>query len=302
MPINSIVTNAGALTALQGLNTTNKLLDMTQKRVNTGFRVNDAKDDGASFAIAEGLRGNVKGFEAVSEQLSKAKGTVGVALEAMNRVSDTFQDIENVLVKLADDNVTGDQRAQYEDDYVALVNEAKRFIDNADFGGVNLLEEDTVTSVIANLDGTSTIDLSGLDLDADTGTNSIATFFATTTAGTLAEGDTAAPADAAAARDSLTTAANTGGATVASDVFAEAKTQVGDVLATLGQESRSLDNQISYVNVIKDAVDVGIGDIVDADLAAESAKLQSLQIRQQLATRTLSIANQAPSVLLGLFN
>jgi flagellin len=299
MPINSIVTNAGALTALQGLNTTNKLLDMTQKRVNTGFRVNDAKDDGASFAIAEGLRGNVKGFEAVSEQLAKAKGTVGVALEAMNRVSDTFQDIENVLVKLADDNVTGDQRAQYEDDYVALVNEAKRFIDNADFGGVNLLEEDTATSVIANLDGTSTIDLSGLDLDAATGTNDIATFFATTTAGTLAEGDTAAPADAAAARESLTT---TGGTTVASDVFAEAKTQVGDVLATLGQESRSLDNQISYVNVIKDAVDVGIGDIVDADLASESAKLQSLQIRQQLATRTLSIANQAPSVLLGLFN
>jgi flagellin len=291
MPINSIVTNAGALTALQGLNTTNQLLDMTQKRVNTGFRVNDAKDDGASFAIAEGLRGNVKGFEAVSEQLSKAKGTVGVALEAMNRVSDTFQDIENVLVKLADDNVTGDQRAQYEDDYTALIDEVKRFVDNADFGGVNLLEEDAVTSVIANLDGTSTIDLSGFDIDA--GSVADAADLNGFIGGDLVAGSATVPGTAVLAQAQLVAGA---------DTFANAKTEVGDILAALGQESRSLDNQISYVGVIKDAVDIGIGDIVDADLASESAKLQSLQIRQQLATRTLSIANQAPSVLLGLFN
>jgi flagellin len=283
MPINSIVTNAGALTALQGLNTTNKLLDMTQKRVNTGFRVNDAKDDGASFAIAEGLRGNVKGFEAVSEQLSKAKGTVGVALEAMNRVSDTFQDLENVLVKLADANVTGDQRDQYENDYVALLDEADRFVDNAAFSGVNLLtDNDGTVSVIANLDGSSTIDLTSRDLGSATGTPLTDALRGLFTAGSdVTQGE---------ASGALTGA------------FDTAKASIGDILATLGQESRSLDNQISYTGVIKDAVEIGIGDIVDADLASESAKLQSLQIRQQLATRTLSIANQAPSVLLGLFN
>jgi flagellin len=289
MPINSIVTNAGALTALQGLNTTNKLLDMTQKRVNTGFRVNDAKDDGASFAIAEGLRGNVKGFEAVSEQLSKAKGTVGVALEAMNRVSDSFQDLENVLVKLADENVTGDQRTQYTNDYEALIAEVDRFIDNADFGGVNLLTRDTATgdvNVIANLDGTSQITLTAQDIDVG-GTNELTT--------ALSGDITAGPPDQVAAGDAQTSLGAAGN-------FAVAKAAIGDVLAELGQQSRSLDNQISYVGVIKDAVNVGIGDIVDADLASESAKLQSLQIRQQLATRTLSIANQAPSVLLGLFN
>jgi flagellin len=288
MPINSIVTNAGALTALQGLNTTNQLLDITQKRVNTGFRVNDAKDDGASFAIAEGLRGNVKGFEAVSEQLSKAKGTVGVALEAMNRVSDTFQDLESVLVKLADANVTGDQRDQYEADATALLEEADRFIDNADFGGVNLLDNAGggagTVSVIANLDGSSTIDLTQRDIG---------------TAGTPLTGDlTTLIAGGPTAED---VAESLGGGTTPTNEFVTAKTAIGDVLADLGQQSRSLDNQISYTGVIKDAVEIGIGDIVDADLAAESAKLQSLQIRQQLATRTLSIANQAPSVLLGLF-
>jgi flagellin len=295
MPINSIVTNAGALTALQGLNTTNKLLDMTQKRVNTGFRVNDAKDDGASFAIAEGLRGNVKGFEAVSEQLSKAKGTVGVALEAMNRVSDTFQDIENVLVKLADANVTGDQRTQYGADYEALVNEARRFIDNADFGGVNLLEADSAVSVIANLDGSSTIDLDAFDLDAGGIGDAVdlGEFFGASNLG-AATGFAPNQAQAADSLDATTDAGN-------EYTFAQAKAAVGNMLSSLGQSSRSLDNQISYTGVIKDAVEIGIGDIVDADLASESAKLQSLQIRQQLATRTLSIANQAPSVLLGLF-
>jgi flagellin len=279
MPINSIVTNAGALTALQGLNTTNNLLDITQKRVNTGFRVNDAKDDGASFAIAEGLRGNVKGFEAVSEQLSKAKGTVGVALEAMNRVSDSLQDIENVMVKLADDNVTGDQRTQYQNDFDALTSEIDRFVTDANFGGVNLLNATAGNdvNVIANLDGTSQITLTAQDVpNGDIGT-------LTGTAGNTLDATTAQ------------------GALAAGGAFAAAKTASGNVLAELGQQSRSLDNQISYVGVIKDAVDVGIGDIVDADLASESAKLQSLQIRQQLATRTLSIANQAPSVLLGLF-
>lgn len=293
MPINSIVTNSSALTALQGLNSTNKMLEAVQKKVNTGFRVNDAKDDGASFAIAEGLRGNVKGLEAVNEQLSKAKGTVGVALEAMNRVSNTMQELENVLVKLADENVAdpSDQRTQYENDYSALVNEIKRFAGDAEFGGVNLLTAVAGVSVIGNLDGTTTIDLTHYDLTnaGASGSADLNTFLG----GDLLEASTpgTVPGAPAAAQTSL----QTGGA------FAGAKAAVGNILATLGQESRSLDNQISYVGVIKDAVEVGVGDIVDADVAAASAELQSLQIRQQLATQTLSIANQNPQVLLGLF-
>jgi flagellin len=298
MPINSIVTNSSALTALQGLNSTNKMLEAVQKKVNTGYRVNDAKDDGASFAIAEGLRGNIKGLEAVTEQLSKAKGTVGVALEAMNRISNTMKELENVLVKLADENVAAgsDQRTQYENDYEALVNEIKRFAGDAEFGGVNLLTATAGVSVIGNLDGTTTIDLTQYDLTnaGANGAGPLNTFLG----GDLTAGTTTPPADASAAQESLNTA---GATTVPSDVFAEAKAAVGDVLATLGQESRSLDNQISYVGVITDATEVGVGDIVDADVAAASAELQSLQIRQQLATQTLSIANQGPQVLLGLF-
>jgi flagellin len=294
MPINSIVTNSSALTALQGLNTTNRLLEAVQKKVNTGFRVNDAKDDGASFAIAEGLRGNVKGLEAVNEQLSKAKGPVGVALEAMNRVSNTMKELENVLVKLADENVAdpSDQRTQYENDYEALVNEIKRFIGDAEFGGVNLLTADADVSVIGNLDGTTTIDLTGFDQDgggvATNDVDDLNDFLG----GNILPASTAAPGTAAAAQTSLQGGANS---------FSLAKAAVGNILATLGAESRSLDNQISYVGVIKDATEVGIGDIVDADVAAASAELQSLQIRQQLATQTLSIANQSPQVLLGLF-
>jgi flagellin len=296
MPINSIVTNSSALTALQGLNSTNRMLEAVQKKVNTGYRVNDAKDDGASFAIAEGLRGNVKGLEAVSEQLSKAKGTVGVALEAMNRVSSTMQEVEEVMVKLADDNVAdpSDQRTQYENDFAALINEIKRFIGDAEFGGVNLLTADSDVSVIGNLDGSTTIDLTGFDQDGGGVTTNDVDDLNDFLGGDLLETSTpgTVPGDATTARASLV-----GGA----DSFALAKAAVGNILATLGAESRSLDNQISYVGVITDATEVGIGDIVDADVAAASAELQSLQIRQQLATQTLSIANQSPQVLLGLF-
>lgn len=272
MPLNSVNTNSAAIVALQSLNKTNEQLNAVQNRVSTGFRVSDAKEDGAAYAIAQGLRGDVKGYTAITEQLSKAKGTMSIANEVARKISDTLADIRSVMVKLADDNVTGNQRTQYTADYAALKTEIANFITNASFNGANLLNTATDLNVISTLNGTS-ITLNAFALATDISANLTAVTTPTLARAMLQSG---------------------GG-------LVTAEANIGTTMSQLGADTRSLDNQISFVALLQDSTEQGIGAIVDADLAKESAKLQSLQVRQQLATQTLNIANQSPNILLSLF-
>ena len=270
---NSVNTNFGASIALQSLNKTNRELDSVQKRVSTGFRVADAKDDGAAFAVAQGLRGTVKGNEAVGERLSVAKGLLSVAQEGLKGISDTVGEMRKVLVKLSDANLSGAERTQYNADYTALQGDITRYIGQSSFGGVNLLNSGTAVNVIADSTGGS-ISLTATNI--------------TTALGTLTALDTTTAANAALR-------INAGGGL---DVF---QGVINGALSAVGANSRTVENQDSFIKVVTDAVNDGIGAIVDADLAKESARLQALQIRQQLGTQALSIANQAPSAILSLF-
>ncbi len=273
MPINSVNTNSGALIALQFLNRTNSELDSVQKRVSTGQRIADNIDDGAAFSVAQGLRSDVAAYNAVSDRLSAAKGLVSVASAAATSVSDTLAQLRDVTTKLADASLSTDERTQYGNDYVALANEINNFVAQASFNGTNLADGATTVNTIRDISGTA-FAITGYDIDV-AGLGVSAT----------------APAQAAAA-----TAIGAGGA------IEVAEGRVSAALNGLGASSRALDNQLNFISKLSDATEVGIGDIVDADLAKESARLQSLQIRQQLGTQSLSIANQAPSILLGLFN
>ena len=114
MSLNSVNTNLGAMVALQSLNRTNEALNMTQKRVSTGYRVSDAKDDGAAFAVAQSVRADVAGLTAANEQLGGVKGVLDTALAGLRKVSDTMIKVRETLVRLADDTLNADQRAQYE--------------------------------------------------------------------------------------------------------------------------------------------------------------------------------------------
>lgn len=272
MSLNSVNTNSAAIIALQSLNKTNEQLLGVQNRISTGFRIPDAKEDGAAFAIAQGLRGDMKGYEAIREQLSKAKGTMAVANDVSRSISDTLASIRSVMIKLADDNVTGDERTQYTADYAALKTEISNFITNASFNGANLLNTTTDLNVVGNLAGAS-LTLNAFDLAADISANLTAV------------------ATATAARAMLTA---TGGLSVA-------EANIGTAMASYGADTRALDNRIKFIGLLADSTEQGISAIVDADLAKESARLQSLQVRQQLGTQTLNIANQSPNALLGLF-
>jgi flagellin len=274
MNLNSVNTNIGAMTALQSLNRTNDALGVVQKRVSTGFRVADAKDDGGAFAVAQSVRGDVAGLTAANEQLGGLKGIIDVTLHGLNQVSTTMVELRTVLTRLADGTINTEQRDQYNQQYEQLRTQVERFIDDATYNGRTLL-----STVAADGGG-----------DIATIRNEVGSVL------TIAAFDgatdfvvAAAPADDAAARAAIT------------GDWTTVNSALNDALNRLGSDARYIDSQIGYNRDKLDAVEGGLGALIDADIAKEAARLQALQIRQQLGTQTLSITNQAPQALLSLF-
>jgi len=274
MNLNSVNTNIGAMTALQSLNRTNDALAVVQKRVSTGFRVADAKDDGGAFAVAQSVRGDVAGLTAANEQLGGLKGVVDVTLHGLGQVSKSMFDLRTVLTRLADGTINDEQRTQYSQQYGQLKTQIQRFIEDATYNGRTLLSTDPAAGggdivTIRNEQGT-TLTLAAYDGATDFVVDD-------------------APADATTAQ-----AAISGDWTTINEA-------INDALNRLGSDARYIDAQIVYNRDKLDAVEGGLGALIDADIAKEAARLQALQIRQQLGTQTLSITNQAPQALLSLF-
>ena len=276
MAMNSVNTNIGSQVALQSLNRTSDQLSVVQKRISTGFRVADAKDDGGAFAVAQSVRADVSGLTAANEQLGGTKGVLETTFAALGKVSESMVKVRETLTRLADGTINDSQRSQYEAQYTALRTQIGNFISDATYNGRTLLTTDTaagggdITAVRNEAGGTFTV--AAID---GAGTLQVAT----------------APADAAAAQTAL----------AAGGDFETVESAVADALNQFGSDSNYIDSQIRYNKDKVDAMEGGLGALVDADLAKESAKLQSLQIRQQLGTQAMSIANQSPQTLLSLF-
>ena len=276
MSMNSVNTNLGSMVALQSLNKTSDQLSVVQKRISTGFRVADAKDDGGAFAVAQSVRADVSGLTAANEQLGGTKGVLETTFAALGKVSESMVKVRETLTRLADGTINDSQRSQYEAQYTALRTQIGNFISDATYNGRTLLTTDTaagggdITAVRNEAGGTFTV--AAID---GAGTLQVAT----------------APADAAAAQTAL----------AAGGDFETVESAVADALNQFGSDSNYIDSQIRYNKDKVDAMEGGLGALVDADLAKESAKLQSLQIRQQLGTQAMSIANQSPQTLLSLF-
>lgn len=271
----SVNTNPGALIALQNLNITNRQLAEVQKRVNTGLAVSSAKDNGAIYAIAQNLRSDLSGLSAVKQSLDRGVSTVDVALAAGESVSDLLIELKAKAVAASDSSLDTATRVALNDDFVALRDQITTIVSNAEFNGTNVIKNggDAVTA-ITNDNGTSSITVAAQDLSL-TGTNITITAASQINTSTLA-GDAVTQLEASI-------------------------TAVNKALAVLGTGAKSFEAQRSFTNKLSDVIEVGIGNLVDADLAKESAKLQALQVKQQLGIQALSIANQSPSVILALF-
>jgi flagellin len=269
--VGSVNTNISAQVALSALNYTGTQLSQVQKRISTGQNVSDALDNGAVFAIAQNLRSDVGAVAAVNGQLGAAKGLLSVANAAGTGVSNTLVDVRSVLVQLADQNVTGNARNQLNAQYATLKSAVNNYISGASYNGANLLSASASNrSVIQDISANQYL-LAAQDLN--TNVTSVLT----------------------AVSDS------TGAAALLTGAFVSAQNFVGTALNSLAANSKFLDNQITFNSQFSDATTQGLGALVDADLAKESARLQSLQIKQQLGTQSLGIANQSPQTLLGLF-
>lgn len=274
MANNSILTNPEALIALRNLERTNRSLAVTQNRVSTGLKVTGAIDDASNFAIAQGIRGDIKALGAVVQGLNNAKGIAKVAIAGTTSISDLLQTVRQKLTELSNEGITTTQRAILTDDFQQLLSQAANFIDNASFNGVNLLDTTAVSpdvNTLSNING-GTLTLTAQDLR--------------TTVVTLAG---VGLADASAAQNVL------------ANQFSNLESVVNTALGSLGAEARALELQTAFLEEITDATEEGLGNIVDADMARESARLTALQVRQQLGVQVLGIANQAPQILLGLF-
>ena len=281
---NSINTNAGALIALQNLNATSRDLNVTQNRVNTGLKVSSAKDNGAIFAIATNQRAEMGALDAVKNSMQRGQSIVDVALAAGETVVKALEEQKSLAVAIS--NATGDALKAYVTDYNALGAEITKALAGATFDGVNLWTDTTAAGVeISVKTGTGLTDNFVLKGGA---TATTATAPATATAFVIA--DYAAPT----AGEKTAMGALTG---VVDGVIKAFTAELG----AMGTKSKSLERSLIFTNKIQDAVEVGIGNLVDADLAKESAKLTALQTKQQLGVQALGIANQSSSILLGLF-
>lgn len=272
----SINTNESALLALQNLNKTNRELADVQNRINTGLTVAGAKDNGAIYAIAQNLRSDVAGLVAVKQSLDRGVSAATVALSAGESISDLLLELKAKAAASSDIGLDAQSRAALNNEFVSLRDQITTIVSNAEFNGTNMIENggDSIAA-LANDDATSVITVTAQDLSL-TGTN--ITITASTTLGSTA--------------------------TSSASVLALIESSIANVNAALGRLGtgvKSLETHNIFVSKLSDTIEVGIGNLVDADLARESARLQALQIKQQLGTQALAIANGAPRSILSLF-
>ncbi len=288
----SVNTNVGAMAALQALNETSKGLSVVQSRINSGLNVASTKDDSAAFTIAQGLRGDLGGLKAVSSSLSRAKSVADVAVAGAEQISDVVNQMKTLAKQASDDGISDESRAAYNKDFTALRDQISTIVDSSEFNGTNLLKTgggtvSALQSLTNKATGTDTFDPDTLSI-ANQEIDLPATETASAGAGTGVLGqdseiDTAAKAKAMVdTLDTLGSSLNT-------------------KLSDLGSGSRKIDAQMTFTSKLSDAIESGVGKLVDADLAKESAKLQALQVKQQLGVQALSIANQAPQTITSLF-
>lgn len=272
----SVHTNKAALTALQNLNTTSDRLTDVQNRINTGLKVGNAKDNASVYAIAQGQRADLGALSAVKMSLDRATSIAEVAMAAGESVSDLLVQVKEKVVAAMDPSIDQTSRNALNADFRALLRQITQVVQNAEFDGANILDGSIAANIrfLANADANAYVTLSLQNMTLG-GTIVTITANAQITTATLA----------------------TGVLTNLNNSIAAVNAALGD----LGAQAKQIAAHNKFVSKLNDVLETGIGNLVDADMAKESARLQALQVQQQLGAQALSIANQAPQIVLSLF-
>jgi flagellin len=269
--MSSILTNVGAMAALQSINQTARSLTQTQNHISTGLRVQTAKDDSSTWAIATAMRGDVAGFKAISDNLALSSSTISVASNGAETITSLLNQIKDKVVQA---NGTGVDTAKIQSDVDQLVQQIDSVANAAEFNGLNFIKASPDSAnLLASMDRSSgslavkTIAVTGSDL--------------TSTGLSIGSLDVTS-------------------ATALTDVETAIGTASG-AAAQFGSVQNRLTIQSDFVKSLTDALTTGIGSLVDANMEQESARLSALQVQQQLGVQSLSIANSTPQSILTLF-
>jgi flagellin len=267
---NSINTNHSAAIGLQLLSKHSKGLEKTQSHIATGNKINSPKDDASTLAIAQQLLGSFAGTEAVRDGISRASATVDVALAAGEATADLLVDMKGLAVQASQEGLDQTSRDAINAQFNALRDQITSINDSASFGGSNLIAAGAADqNVLASEDG-ARITVGAQDLSAaGMGIDTLA----------------------------LDSAANASSALAAMD---DAIKDASGKLANLGSSASTLETHNELLGVQNDTLKAGIGDLIDADMAEESAALVSGQIKQSLGVISLNIANAAPGRLVAM--
>ena len=272
----SVNTNVGSMTALQYLNETQGQLNQTQSAINSGLKVADAKDNGAIYAIAQNQRGSVAGYQSVLNSLNNGSSSIDVALSAGQSISDLLIQLKQQALSAADPSLDTASRQALNANFTALRDQITTIVKNAVFNNSNLVNGSTnMIQALASSDGTRRITTQAQNMSLS---GSIVTIKSTATISTQAKASSLI-------------------ATIQASL-----TNVNGALAKLSAGAAKFSIQATFTQKLSDTLTQGIGNLVDANMAQESASLQSLQVKQQLGIQALSIANQAPQAILSLFH
>ena len=274
--MSSILTNNSAMVALATLNDVNRGLNETQSRVSTGLQIRSGKENAAYFAISETMKGDSGMFKAINEGMTATKNSVATARLG----AETVKDLANQMVeRIAFAQSNGINKADVQTELDALSDNMQSAIDQATFNGDDLVGGAAAAVTVV------------------TGVSRASGTFATTSI-SFNSVDLQAIQTALAAVDVTDTA------TTMEAKLAVAETQLSASITaatSLGVTENTLDGQMQFLDSLTDTLDSGVSSMVDADMEEEAARLQAYQVQQQLATQSLSIANQAPQNILSLF-
>ncbi|HJV42131.1 flagellin [Caulobacter sp.] len=272
----SVNTNQPALIALQNLNRTNDDMQSVQTRINTGLSISTAKDNAAVWSIAQEQRADMSALGAVKMSLDRATSIADVALAAGESVSDLLKLMREKVVAAKDTSLTTTSRQSLNADFQGILKNLSQVIKSAVFDGANLLDGSQAADMtfLADADAAQAITLSLQNLSLGGTINTL-----------QPTDDILTPANATAVLANLDTTMSA----------------VNQAVGNIGTQAKQIDAHHSFVSKLTDVLETGVGNLVDADLAKESARLQALQVKQQLGAQALSIANGAPQIILSLF-
>lgn len=272
----TIITNKAAMSSLQNLNATTDNLEQVQSRLGTGLRIATSKDNSAIWAIAQTQRADMGGLAAVRMGLDRATSIGDTALTAGQSVADLLVKMKEIVVAAQDTSINGVSRQAMQEDFSALLRQVAQVVRDAAFDDVRILDNSRPGGVrfLADAEGGSFITLSNQDLRLGQAVI------------TLSLGSSILTLSTAAGALSLLNASID---------------NVSLALSEMGAQLKQLEQHNTFVGKLNDSVEAGVGNLVDADLAKESARLQALTVHQQLGAEALAIANQAPQIILSLF-